>query len=141
MDTDQLTEDAPQAQEASSQPTGDQLREVARALTTAVKTHYGRGPVSSRAHMVEEDVLVVVMRGGATTAEKSMVREGREDDARQFRLAFQDAYGTQIRGIVENITGRTVGSYHSQILFEPDVLFEIFVFSESRGSSTLEDGE
>lgn len=133
------TEVAPQSE--TSAISGDQLREIARALTTAVKTHYGRGPVSSRAHMVEEDVLIVVMRGGATTAEKSMVREGREDDARQFRLAFQDAYGTQIRGIVENLTGRTVGSYHSQILFEPDVLFEMFVLSETRGSSTLEDDE
>ena len=130
-----------QESETRSAISGDQLREIARALTTAVKTHYGRGPVSSRAHMVEEDVLIVVMRGGATTAEKSMVREGREDDARAFRLAFQDAYGTQIRGIVENLTGRTVGSYHSQILFEPDVLFEMFVLSEDRGSSTLEDDE
>ena len=109
---------------------GEQLREVARALTTAVKTHYGRGPISARAHMVEPDVLVVVMRGGATTAEKSMVKEGREDDARAFRLAFQDAYGTEIRGLVEQIIGREVGSYHSQIVFDPDVLFEIFVFTD-----------
>jgi uncharacterized protein YbcI len=119
-----------QAKTAPSSPTGDQLREVARALTTAVKTHYGRGPISSRAHLLEEDVLVVVMRGGATTAEKSMVKEGREDEARRFRLGFQDAYGTEIRGLVEQIMGRTVGTYHSQIVFDPDVLFELFVFTD-----------
>jgi uncharacterized protein YbcI len=124
------TDDDSEANGGSQRVSGDQLREVARALTTAVKTHYGRGPISARAHMPEEDVLVVIMRGGATTAEKSMVKEGREDDARQFRLAFQDAYGTEIRGLVEQIIGRTVGSYHSQIVFDPDVLFEIFVFSD-----------
>jgi uncharacterized protein YbcI len=112
----------------SSPLTSDQLRDIARGLTVAVKTHYGRGPVSSRAHMVEDDVLVVVMRGGATTAEKSMVKEGREDEARRFRLAFQDAYAAEIRGLVEQVSGRNVGTYHSQIVFDPDMLFEIFVF-------------
>jgi uncharacterized protein YbcI len=113
-----------------SSPAGDQMREIARALTMAVKTHYGRGPVSARAHMVEDDVLVVVMRGGATTAEKSMVKEGREGEARDFRLAFQDAYSAEIRGVVEQVTGRGVATYHSQIVFDPDLLFEIFVFTD-----------
>jgi uncharacterized protein YbcI len=109
---------------------GDEMREIARGLTMAVKTHYGRGPISAKAHMVEEDVLVVIMRGGATTAEKSMVKEGREDEARRFRLSFQDAYGTEIRGLVEKVTGRSIATYHSQIVFDPDLLFEIFVFDD-----------
>ncbi len=104
---------------------------LVRGLVAAVKEHYGKGPDSARAHFIEEDILVVVMRQPATTAERTMVSAGREDDARSFRLAFQDEYGQHLRSIVEEITGRKVATYHSQIMFDPDVLFEIFVFDPS----------
>lgn len=71
--------------------------------------------------------MVVVMREPATTAEKAMVDAGDDDEARRFRLAFQRRFGPELKGIVEAITGREVLSYHSQILFAPDVLFELFV--------------
>jgi uncharacterized protein YbcI len=101
---------------------------VARALVAAVKKYYGKGPVSARAHFIEEDILVVVMRDPATTAESAMVKAGREEDARRFRLAFQNEYAGELRGIVEGATGRRVANYHSQIMFNPDLLFEMFVF-------------
>jgi uncharacterized protein YbcI len=103
-------------------------RDVARALGAAIKKYYGKGPVSSKAHFVEDDILIVVMREPATTAEAAMVKAGRENEARDFRLAFQNEYGGELRGIVETLTGRKIATYHSQIMFEPDVLFEIFVF-------------
>ncbi len=95
-----------------------------------MKSYYGKGPVSARAHFVEKDVLVVVMREPATTAERSMAEQGREGDARDFRLAFEDQFSEEITGIVEEITGRKVATYHSQIVFDPDLLFEIFVFAD-----------
>ena len=103
---------------------------IARGLTSAMKAHYGKGPVSAKAHFVEDDVLVVVMRDPATTAERSMAREGREGEARDFRLAFEDQFSEEITGVVEKLTGRKVATYHSQIVFDPDLLFEIFVFAD-----------
>lgn len=103
---------------------------IARGLTSAMKAHYGKGPVSAKAHFVEDDVLIVVMRDPATTAERSMAREGRESDAREFRLAFEEEFADEIKGVVEELTGRKVATYHSQIVFDPDVLFEIFVFAD-----------
>jgi len=103
---------------------------IARGLTSAMKTYYGKGPVSARAHFVEDDVLIVVMRDPATTAERSMARAGREGDARDFRLAFEAEFAEEITGVVERLTGRKVATYHSQIVFDPDLLFEIFVFGD-----------
>lgn len=103
---------------------------IARGLTSAMKAHYGKGPVSAKAHFVEDDVLVVVMRDPATTAERSMAREGRQSDARDFRLAFEEEFADEIKGVVEEHTGRKVATYHSQIVFDPDLLFEIFVFAD-----------
>jgi uncharacterized protein YbcI len=122
---------------SSSEPV---TKTVARALVSAVKKYYGKGPVSARAHFVEEDILVVVMRDPATTAESAMVRAGREEDARRFRLAFQDEYAGELRGIVEVATGRRVATYHSQIMFNPDLLFEIFVFEPEEPRAAGTDG-
>jgi uncharacterized protein YbcI len=102
---------------------------LARALGAAMKKFYGKGPVSSKAHFIEDDILVVVMREPTTTAEQSMAKAGREGDARDFRLAFEDEYAGEINKLVEELTGRKVATYHSQIVFDPDVLFEIFVFA------------
>jgi uncharacterized protein YbcI len=115
---------------STSDVADDPRRDVTRGLVQAMKTHYGRGPVTARAHLLEGDVLVVVMRESSTTAERSMVKEGREDEAREFRLAFQDAYSTEIRGVVERALERRVATYHSQIVFDPDILFEIFVLDK-----------
>ncbi len=98
-----------------------------------MKRRYGKGPLSARAHFIEDDILVVVMREPATAAERSMVEAGRERDAREFRLAFQDAYEGELTGIAEEHIGRKVATYHSQIVFDPDLLFEIFVFESSDG--------
>ena len=103
---------------------------IARALTSAMKSYYGKGPVSARAHFVEDDILLAVMRDPATTAERSMASQGRARDAREFRLAFEDQFSEELTGIVEKHTGRKVATYHSQIVFDPDLLFEIFVFEK-----------
>jgi uncharacterized protein YbcI len=108
---------------------------VARALAAAMKRRYGKGPLSARGHFIEDDILVVVMRDPATAAERSMAEAGRERDAREFRLAFQNAYEGEIKGIAEEHIGRKVATYHSQIVFDPDLLFEIFIFESSEVSS------
>ncbi len=65
-----------------------------------------------------------------------MAEAGREADAREFRLAFQDAYEGELKGIAEEHIGRKVATYHSQIVFDPDLLFEIFVFESSESESS-----
>jgi uncharacterized protein YbcI len=46
---------------------------------------------------------------------------------RQTRLAFQEVLGDEFKGAVEKATGRRVLAYHSQVVFDPDMGFEIFV--------------
>ena len=95
-----------------------------------MKRRYGKGPLSARGHFIEDDILVVVMRDPATAAERSMAEAGREREAREFRLAFQDAYAGELKKIAEEHIGRKVATYHRQIVFDPDIVFEIFVFEK-----------
>jgi hypothetical protein len=46
---------------------------------------------------------------------------------RSYRLLFQEVVGEACTGAIEQITGRKVLGYHSQIVFRPMRAIEIFV--------------
>jgi uncharacterized protein YbcI len=79
-----------------------------------------------------DDLLIVVMRGGLTTAEQTMLRFGRENLVREFRQLFENDMTKVLTGLVEQTTGRTVVNYQSQIMFDPDIIVEMFFFAEPR---------
>ena len=54
-----------------------------------------------------------------TRNEETLLAAGKEDLVRQYRLAFQDVVGPTATGAVEELTGRRVIGYHSQVVFEP----------------------
>ena len=46
---------------------------------------------------------------------------------REYRLRFQEAMADATTEAVERLTGCNVLGYHSQIVFDPEYAFEIFV--------------
>jgi uncharacterized protein YbcI len=52
---------------------------------------------------------------------------------RQYRLRFQEVVSEELTGLVESVTGRKVLTYHSQILFHPTRVFEIFMLDAPAG--------
>jgi uncharacterized protein YbcI len=67
------------------------------------------------------------MEGGLTRNEEVLVEAGQEDAVRQYRLLFQETMTKTTTEAIEQITGRRVIGYHSQITFRPARAFEIFV--------------
>ena len=51
---------------------------------------------------------------------------------RQFRQLFENEMTEVLTGLVEETTGRTVVNYQSQIMFDPDIIVEMFVFADPR---------
>ena len=98
-------------------------REVARAL----KEYFGRGPLKAKTYLMD-DICLVVMRDVLIPAEETMLKAGDEQAVRNFRLAYQEHVKDKLVGIVEQLTDRKVATYQSQILFDPDMLMEVFVF-------------
>ena len=117
---------------ASGQPPGSLRAAVANAMVGLKKRHYGRGPEGAKA-FVEDDYIFVVLDGGLTRNEETLLAAGREDLVRQYRLAFQEAVEPTATGAVEELTGRKVIGYHSQIVFDPVRAFEIFVLAPEDG--------
>jgi uncharacterized protein YbcI len=92
-----------------------------------MKSAYGRGPTETKSYFVD-DLLFVVMRGGITEAERTMLDAGEADAVRAFRQRFENVMTSRMIGTIENLTERKVLNCQSQVLFDPDVVIEIFVF-------------
>src|SRR4051812_43352758 len=92
------------------------------------KEFFGRGPTAAKAWLLD-DYVFVVMEGGLTRNEEVLIAAGKEDLVRGYRLAFEETVRETAIGLVEEIVGRPVVGYHSQIVFEPTRAFEIFVLA------------
>ena len=77
--------------------------------------------------------MVIDLEGTANQA--MLYAAGKSDLVRQYRLTFQDVVGPTATGAIEELTGRKVIGYHSQVVFEPFRAFEIFVLEP--GTATL----
>jgi uncharacterized protein YbcI len=123
------TEHRPQGGDVSERRAGN-LGEVRAAIATGlVKLHsryYGKGPTQARTYMWD-DVVVAILRGGFTTVEKTLVREGEEETVHFMRRSFQKAMASEFRSVVEEATGRKVHAYLSQIHATEGIAAEVFV--------------
>ena len=99
---------------------------VSTTIVRAMKDLYGRGPTHAKTYLCDEYVFCV-LSGGLTRDEETMIRGGQQDAVRDYRLRFQAVIAPELIRRVEDVLGRRVVNYHSQVLFDPDRLIEIFV--------------
>ena len=123
-------------QPGDSPPLGPTLAEVTNAVVGLHRTHYGKGPTRSKSYLMD-DVLICVMREVLTTVERTLIEAGEVERVRDTRLAFQDAMQDVFKAAVEQILGRRVLGYTSQVLVDEAVAIELFVL----GPEELSAGE
>jgi uncharacterized protein YbcI len=114
------------------------LSALSREMVMAMKKYYGRGPTQAKSYLVD-DLLFVVMRGGTTEGERTLLDAGMTDTVREFRQKFENLMAERLVGTVEQLTDRTVLTYQSQILFDPEVVVEVFVFDRPLERSALQE--
>jgi len=102
---------------------------VSNALVRVKKQLYGRGPVKAKTY-INDNYIFSVLEGGLTRNEETLLAAGEHGLVRDYRLRFQEAVADTATTAVEEATGRKVVAYHSQIVFDPDRAFEIFVLDE-----------
>jgi uncharacterized protein YbcI len=118
--------------ERSSDPIGTMRAAVSTGIVQAMARLYGRGPTKAKTY-VNDNYVFCVLEDGLTPNEERLVREGEEHLVRQYRLRFQEVVFEELTGVVEQATGRKVLTYHSQVVFDPPRLFEIFLLDEPPG--------
>jgi uncharacterized protein YbcI len=100
--------------------------EISNAMVGLKKDFYGKGPTKAKTFL-NDNYVFCVMEGGLTRNESTLIERGHEDLVRNYRLRFQEAMEDSTVEAVQRITGRKVIGYHSQIVFNPERAFEIFV--------------
>jgi uncharacterized protein YbcI len=102
---------------------------IANAVIRIVHEHWGKGPVGARAYM-EEGFVFCVLEEPLTTVERTLADAGQTDLVRELRLEFQELANPELAAQVQALTGRRVLACHGQIVFDPDILFQVFVLDE-----------
>ena len=100
--------------------------QVSNAMVGLKKDFYGKGPTKAKTFL-NDNYVFCVMEGGLTRNEQTLIERGHEDLVRTYRLRFQEAMEGPTVEAIQRITGRSVIGYHSQIVFNPERAFEIFV--------------
>jgi uncharacterized protein YbcI len=117
--------------EGSSAAAGGDIRgNVSRRMVQLHKEFYGRGPEKAKTYY-NGDLVVVLMRGGFTRVEETLLQEGRGDSVIQQRADFQDVMSKRFNAVIEQETGRKVIAMMSGSNQHPDLLAEIFVLESS----------
>jgi uncharacterized protein YbcI len=99
---------------------------ISTQLVALKKEFYGKGPVGAKTY-IQDEYVFAVLEGGLTRNEETLLAAGETGIVREYRLRFQEIMRDRLTSTVEEITGRKVLDYHSQIVFDPPRAFEIFV--------------
>ena len=121
----------------AEQDGGELLSRISNEMVRAQKEFFGKGPTKAKSYVLD-DMLIIVMRGGMTTAEKTMLEFGRADQVREFRQLFENEMTERLTEKMEALTGRTIVNYQSQVMFDPDLIVEMFVFDSEGSSDAIE---
>ena len=119
--------------ERTSDPLGAMRAAVATGIVQAMARLYGRGPTKAKTYF-NDNYVFCVLEGGLTPNEDRLVGAGEGHLVRQYRLRFQEVVAEELTSVVEQATGRDVLTYHSQVVFDPPRLFEIFLLDGPPGA-------
>jgi uncharacterized protein YbcI len=109
---------------------GEELAEITNGIVGLFTEYYGRGPTRAKTFLLDDTYVVTVLRDTMTTVERTLVENGHEDQIRNVRLTFQEAMADSFKSVVERALSRPVASYHSQLLADADIGFELFVLAD-----------
>jgi uncharacterized protein YbcI len=121
--------DPTQAAKAEA-PHGEELAEVTNGIVRLFSEYYGRGPTRAKSYLLDDTYLVTVLGETLTTVERTLVETGHGEQVRSVRMTFQEAMADSFKAVVEEGLGRRVASYHSQLLTDADLGFELFVLED-----------
>jgi uncharacterized protein YbcI len=117
---------------------GRLLSEVTNGIVAMMREHYGRGPVKAKSY-VNDNLLVCVLSDGLTPIEKTMADAGEHHRIVELRRVFQMLMEARYSAMVEQLTGRKVLAFLSQVHLDPDVTVEMFVLdAPPAGFETLQ---
>ena len=105
---------------------------ISQAIVRIHAEHYGKGATQAKTY-VWDNLVVTVLRDVLTVAERTLIDVDRADTVREVRTTFQFSLEQTFRAAVEEITGRRVHSFMSQVDPANGLGVEVFVLEPPEG--------
>jgi uncharacterized protein YbcI len=99
---------------------------ISRAIVRIHAEHYGKGATQAKTYAFD-NLIVTVLRDVFTTVERTLIELERPDTVRDVRTTFQTMMGESFVAAVEELTGRHVESFMSQVDPRSGMGVEVFV--------------
>ena len=104
---------------------------ISNAVVRLLNDLYGKGAARTRTYIADDHVFCV-LEGVLTTVERTLAEADEKDLVRELRMRFGELVRPMIGAEVGRLLGRQVLALETQLVFEPDTLFLIFVLGEQR---------
>lgn len=111
---------------------GAALAAISRRFVGLLKEYYGKGPTTVRTHHWGE-LVVVLMGGGYTQAERTLIDEGRGKTVMELRAELQTVMRPRFRQVIEEELRRDVVAFMSTAHHGPDFNAELFILTSREG--------
>lgn len=105
---------------------GPGLLNISNAIVALHKEFYGRGPSRARSTL-DRDMLVVVLEGGFSQAERTLTRSGRSRLVDESRQIMRSVTKERWVATVEQLLGREVRCFLSAVDPEQEIQIETFL--------------
>ena len=105
---------------------GMTLAAISRRIVGLIKEYYGKGPTKARTYH-SGDLVVVLLAGGYTAVERTLLDEGQTKAVMDQRAAFQEVMRPHFKRVIEEELEREVVAFMSATHHDPDLSAEIFV--------------
>jgi uncharacterized protein YbcI len=104
---------------------------ISNAVMRLTNELYGKGAARTRTFITDEHVFCA-MEGVLTAVERTLVEAGETDLVRELRTRFMQMVRPVFAAEVARLLGRQVLAMESQLVFDPDTLFLVFVLGDGR---------
>ena len=104
---------------------------ISRAIVRIHAEHYGKGATQAKTYAFD-NLIVTVLRDVFTTVERTLIELERADTVREVRTTFQTMMSQTFVAAVEELTGRRVESFMSQVDPHSGMGVEVFVLVPER---------
>jgi uncharacterized protein YbcI len=112
---------------------GTVAAEISRRAVQLLREFTGRGPTKART-VIASDTVAIVLADTLTRGERSLVEMGEEAHVLHTRRNYQRLMRTDLVGLVEDVSGRTVEAFFSDNHIDPDYAVEFFLLEPMSGN-------
>jgi uncharacterized protein YbcI len=114
-------------------PGGQTLVTLCNGVVQLLREFAGKGPSRCKGYWAGRDLLVILLSGGFTAAERTLFEAGHGNAVRDGQHALHEALELKMKALVEEVTERAVLAFMNASHQATDLRVELFVLEPDTG--------